>query len=57
VADEITLEQDIDEVLGLMPTAEGDVLSSPTELSALEPEDEPEDEDDEDDGEDDGGDA
>lgn len=57
MADEITLEQDVDEALGMLRTAEGDVPDSPAEVSAPEPEDEPEDDEDEDSEMDVGGDA
>jgi hypothetical protein len=40
VAEEITLERDIDEVLGRMRAAEADALERKLEASAVEPEDE-----------------
>jgi hypothetical protein len=47
MTDEITLEQDVDEVLGGLQAVEGDVMSSPTEHSDPETEDGPEEDDDE----------
>jgi hypothetical protein len=46
MADEITLEQDLDGVLGGLQAPEGDVVSSPQERSDLGPEDGPEEDED-----------
>jgi hypothetical protein len=47
MVDEITLEQDVDEVLGGLQTVEGDVMSAPVERSDFEPEDGPEEDEEE----------
>jgi hypothetical protein len=50
MVDEITLEQDVDEVLGGLQTVEGDVMSAPVEHSDFEPEEDEEEHSDGDDG-------
>jgi hypothetical protein len=47
VADEITLEQVVDEVLGGVRPVEGDVMSATAEFWDLEPEDGPEEDEEE----------
>jgi hypothetical protein len=37
--DEITLEQDVDEILGPPEAVEGDVMSAPADSSPLDPDD------------------
>jgi hypothetical protein len=47
MADEITLEQDVDEVLGGLQTVEADVTGAPAGRSDFEPEDGPEEDEEE----------
>jgi len=47
MADEITLEHDVDEVLGGLQAVEDDVVSPPVESSPFEPEDDPEEDEEE----------